>query len=217
VDYSGILSGYPDVTITATAAFDSPNAGARNVSVTYSISGPDAQYYIKPPDATLSGTISQKQLTITSQASKVTTSKVYDNSNTAAATRGDLGGVENSEGTSVIDVALASSTYNSKDVSTANTITLTYSMSGTGTGNYIAPAPFTVAGSITPQTLSVTDPTFQRDKEYDGNNAVSGGVAPGTLTGGLGDVGIMATGTYANKDVAVDGSGNPIAKAITVN
>jgi endo-1,4-beta-D-glucanase Y len=88
-------------------------------------------------------TVTQLQLTIADPS--VTTTKVYNNSTTAAVTAGSL---TNKVGSDTVTVS-ATAAYNSASVASANQITVTYSISGANAGNYIKPANYTVAGTIT--------------------------------------------------------------------
>ncbi len=63
---AGTLSGVQDgddVTVHAEGAYDTAQAGSRTITVTYSLSGADAPYYIKPVDTTHEGTITRADMT----------------------------------------------------------------------------------------------------------------------------------------------------------
>ncbi|MCL2845503.1 MAG: InlB B-repeat-containing protein [Chitinivibrionia bacterium] len=84
------------------------------------------------------------QLTMT--APTITTTKVFDETNSAEAEIGELTNLISGD---VVSVSILTSTYNSPNVSQANLITVVYQISGADMGNYTAPANFTIAGNIT--------------------------------------------------------------------
>jgi len=131
-----------DVSVSASASFDSKDAGAKQITVVYSISGTAANNYIKPVNYTVNGTINKLQLYIANPS--VTPSKVYDGTTTAVVTAGAL---SNKIGSDVVTVS-ATGAYNSANVAEANQITVVYSISGADADNYIKPVNFTIGGSI---------------------------------------------------------------------
>ena len=203
---SGIVSG-DVVTVIATAVYDNANGGtAKTITVTYSLSGGSASKYLAPvSDVVTTGIITTKALTVS--VPTLTASKVYDGTTSAVATTGTLSGVATGDDVSIT----ATSTYDNSNVGTAKTITVSYSLSGSASTNYTAPANYSVAtGVITTKALTVSTPTLTSSKVYDGTTAAA--VTAGTLSGVVsGDVvTIKATGAYDNSNVG-------IAKPITVS
>jgi len=78
-----------------------------------------------------------------------------------------------------VNVTVASATYDSAEVGTNKTITVTYSISGADADNYIAPADSTISGTITAQTRLSFDFTTNTDGIWDNNPLV--GTAPTAL------------------------------------
>ncbi|WP_145972675.1 YDG domain-containing protein [Acetobacterium woodii] len=185
------------VSVSAAANYtDSTVATGKTITVVYTIDGPDSGNYIKPVDDTsvTSGEISKKQLTIS--APSLTTTKIYDGNNTAAVTAGDLSGKVGSEVVSVTAVA----SYNSANAGNGKTITISYSISGTDSGNYLAPVNETSGGVITKKALTETDIVVSTSKIYDGttNATISNeGIYSGKV--GTDDVTVTPSATYASK------------------
>lgn len=192
----GIAEG-DTVTVTAQAAFAAADAG-ETVSVTLSgieLGGLDAYKYklSDSADYSIAGKITPVQLTVAD--TQVTLSKVYDATTTAAATIGEVTGVLQDDEAEVTVAAV----YNSKNVTEANTITVTYSVNN---ANYLAPVTETITQgvSITPKAITVTadnktktegdsDPAFT----YTADGLLSGDECTGALSREAGE----SAGTYA--------------------
>jgi gliding motility-associated-like protein len=84
--------------------------------------------------------------------------------------------------------------YNTKDVGTGKSITVVYTLGGSGAGNYTAPANGTLSGSITALQLTITSPIVTKIKFVDGNTSaqVEKGKLEGVLTGDNVDVTALA-------------------------
>ncbi|MGV8906725.1 MAG: YDG domain-containing protein [Acetobacterium sp.] len=145
----GLLTGAhasDDVNVKAVATYDTAAIGtAKIITVVYSLEGEDAGKYVKPVDyIATAGEITAAPLTIGDPI--LTLTKANDGSTTADAIIGSLTGIIIPENVSLSTV----STYDTADVGTGKTITVTYTLGGTDAGNYITPAAFTVAtGEIT--------------------------------------------------------------------
>jgi len=199
---SGIAEG-DDVTVTAVGTFDNKNVGeGKAVTVVYSLIGADAANYTKPADEYKSATISKKTLTVTGTTA---VDKVYDGTTAVVLTLGTVTGIETGDN---VTVAVLGS-FDNKNVGTNKDVPVSYSLSGTDSGNYAAPANETLHAAITQKALTVTDTTIQ-NKTYDGNTAAAAVV--GTVTGIVSgdDVTVsVASAVFdtntaaANKDVAV--------------
>ncbi|RZJ07638.1 MAG: hypothetical protein EOO54_23320, partial [Haliea sp.] len=135
--------------------------------------------------------------------------KIYDGSTTAAATLSGLTGLVGAETVT----ATADATFNSKDVATANLVTVNSATLADGTNgglasNYTITAGGTAVASITAKALTYS--TAAANKTYDGTNT-----AAATLNGLTGLVGAetvtaTANATFNSKDVAA-------ASLVTVN
>jgi hypothetical protein len=194
------------VTVNSTALFDGANGGlASNYSLAAGIT---ASAHITPKSLSTSGLTA-------------TTSKVYDG-NTGAAVAGapvldvsEAAGSGNAtDGRSFVGDAIfiggvPTATYNSKDVTSATSITFGgVSLSGTDRSNYSLTIQSPVAATVTPRALSAT--VSAPDKIYNGLTTATPSL---TITGGLvGAETVTATGaaTFNTKDV-------PTANLVTVN
>lgn len=197
------LVGSETIGATANAAFNSKDVNTANLVTVGSTvlangtNGGLASNYSLAGGQTASAHITAKALTGTASSG----SKVYDGTTAASVT---LGGVSGFVGNESVGVN-ATGTFNSKDVSTANLITvnsisLTDGANGGLASNYSFAGGQTIAASITPRTVTVT--ATASDKVYDGSRNASV-----TLTGLNGLIGnetlaSTATGTFNSKNVA---------------
>ena len=152
-------------------------------------------------------TITQRVLTMSGVAAQT---KVYDGTTYAdaaqfhAALNNVVAGEE-----SLVTATATGAAYNSKDVASANAVSYTLALRGTGAGNYRIANTVQGAGSITAKQLNLALTSGARfDKTYDGNANVTQSLAKGTnysLTGFIGTEGdhlalASATGTYTDKN-----------------
>ena len=179
-------------------------ASATTITGTYVLGGAAAgNYQLASSAFSMAGSITPKTLAIAT-AGTVTTSRAYDGGTAAAVlTHGALGGVIGSD---AVTLTLGSTQYNSKDVAAANTITGAYALGGAAAGNYqLASSGFSVAGSITPKTLSIaTAGTVTTSRAYDGGTAAAV-LTHGALGGVIGlDAVTLSLGStqYNSQDVA---------------
>nr|WP_319776408.1 YDG domain-containing protein [uncultured Sphaerochaeta sp.] len=194
------IQGTDDVRIRAQASYDSAGAGVNKpITVTYTISGPDAGNYIKPVDDTsYKGNITKKQLTVS--GTSVTANKVYDGNNTAQInSSGTLSGIVTGDSVTVT----ASAAYADKTVAIDKTITISYALSGADAGNYLKPvADSSYSGNITKKQITIAGTTITANKEYDGTTDVtvtSVGTSGGIVTGD--SVTVSAVAAYADNSV----------------
>ena len=214
VTFSGFtgLVGSETVTATGSGTFNSKDVATANVvtanstSLTDGTNGGLASNYSLASGQTATAHITPKALTATAAA----TDKVYDGNTSASVTFSGLMGFVGSE-TLTAD---GSGTFNSKDVATANLITvngtsLTNGTNGGLASNYSLASGQTATAHITPKALSATNVTAS-EKVYDGNTTAS--VALNGLTGMVGSETLTAdgSGTFNSKDVAT-------ANLVTVN
>ena len=167
---SGVLNS-DDVSLALGGTnYSDANVGtSKTVTGTYSLTGAAARNYILLSSKSFTGTaaITQKTLTVAT-AGSVQSTKTYDGT-TAAAVTGDgtLNGVISGDN---VTLALSGTTYGDKNVGAAKTVTGTYSLSGTGVGNYkLDSTAFTTTAAITPKTLTISAVTDT--KTYDGGTA----------------------------------------------
>ena len=187
-----------------TGVFDTANAGTGK-TVTVSLAGSDfaatgntvlGNYVLPTSVSGVIGVITKAPLS----ASVVASNKVYDGSTVAASTLVITGGLVGSETVG----ASASASFNSKDVLTANLVTVNSTALSNGTNgglasNYSLVAGETVAASITPALLSAS--VSAPNKVYDGTTTATPTL---TITGGLvgsETVNVSSTGSFNSKDV----------------
>ncbi|MDP4239248.1 MAG: MBG domain-containing protein [Bacteroidota bacterium] len=136
------------VTLNATASYSDASAGTgKTITVTYTLSGPSAGNYTAPADYTYSvdaAEIVRKQLAIAPPTA--VTVKVVDGNTSAVLTSiGDLQGVEPADIGNVRVMATAG--YDNAGAGTNKTITVVYTLTGSASGNYIAPADYVIHGA----------------------------------------------------------------------
>ncbi|WP_186893220.1 YDG domain-containing protein [Acetobacterium malicum] len=195
-----------DLFATATATYADEKVGSdKPVTLTYSLSGEDADNYLAPAgDTTQKSAITPLQLTLSGTAPSVATTKEYDGTTTTTITDQDVTVNNAINGEDV--KATATATYADKQVGAAKPVTLTYSLSGEDADNYLAPAADTTQKSaITPLqlTLSGAAPTVATTKIYDGTTTTTITAQDVTVSNAINgeDVKAMATATYADKKV----------------
>ncbi|WP_229522131.1 YDG domain-containing protein [Paenibacillus monticola] len=190
---SGVVSG-EDVTVSAVANYDTAVIGTnKTITVVYTLSGADAANYIAPVNYTVTtGEIDRDQ---------ITRSKVYDGTDIAAVTLGEVSGIIDGDDVTVNITAH----YNDIEVGTNKTITIEYTLSGVDAGNYNAPISYTVStGMITALQLKITPPVLTLSKRYDGSLAavVTAGSLVGVVQGD--DVTVSAMATYNDATIGTN-------------
>jgi hypothetical protein len=160
-------------------------------------------------DQTLQAAITPKTLTLTGVT---VASRDYDGSTTVDASQISsagvgLSGVINSDAVGV-NTGTISGTYNSKDVATATTASLSgFSLTGDKAGNYsLGGSSVDVVASITAKALTISGSTVA-DKAYDGNANATVTANSLNLSGLIGSetLGVSATGSFASQNVAYSG------------
>lgn len=147
---AGTLTGVKSgdlVGVSSMATYNDATVGAnKNITITYTLSGRDKNKYTAPVSETINtGEITKKQLTVIS--SNLTKTKMYDGNDTAGVTIGSLNGLIGNEDVSVAGNAK----YENTEVGTNKKITVTYTLNGVDSGNYIEPINMvTNDGVITP-------------------------------------------------------------------
>jgi hypothetical protein len=193
----GLVSG-DDLTVAATGAFDTKDVGVgKTVTLTSNYGGADLNNYTITDQATTSASITPKALTVSGISAS---DRVYDGGiaaavSTAAAT---LGGLVSGDDLSVA----ATGVFDTRNVGTGKTVTLTSSYGGADLGNYVITGQASTTASISARTVTVSGITAA-DKVYDGTLAAlvnSSAVTLGGLVSGD-DVGISTSGAFANRNV----------------
>ena len=230
----GVLTGFvvgEQVTSTiASANFVDKNVGNQTATVTYQLAngsnGLAANYSVA--DTTLTAAITPKNVSIAGLT--ITARKIYDSTTTAAITGAatllsqSTGSGNNADGKIytvdplVTLTGTAAATYDSKDVLTASTISISgLSLSGAGSSNYTL-LPLSQSGTITPKNLTMSGLTLvSPSKTYDGSTTATLQNATGTLQSSI----AVGTGTsgdgmpYTGDTVTL--SGTAAANYITKN
>lgn len=207
----GVVAG-DTVTVDAQASYAHKDAGVRNITVAYTLKGPDASNYITPSNTMAIGKIIPKQLTISAPSFPDGTDRAYDGRTTLPVRIGTVDGAITGDSLTVSAVA----TYTDKDIGNDKAITVTYAVDGPDSANYLAPvmdAKYTGSITIGP-SLTISDPIITVSKEYDSSD-VCQVTAGSSVTGIVGseDVRVLATATYDNKDA---GAGKTITVRYTL-
>ncbi|HKM06678.1 MAG TPA: YDG domain-containing protein, partial [Sphaerochaeta sp.] len=203
--------GSEDVSVTAAATYSDKTAGTgKQITVVYTLSGANADNYLAPTNAALTGTIQKKLLTATNIG--VTDNKEYDGTGNATITACTINGIVDADSITVQKTA----TYNSPAAGTNKPITVTYALTGADSANYQKPADSiaTATGEIVKKQLSVSGTTVA-SKNYDGTTTAVV-TAPGSLNGviGLENVSVTAAATYSDKTA---GTGKQITVVYTLS
>ncbi|MFA6696044.1 MAG: YDG domain-containing protein, partial [Sphaerochaeta sp.] len=174
------IQGTDEVIFTGTATYADKHAGiGKTITVTYTLGGADAGNYIKPVDVQVTGTILQKELTVS--GTDIVSSKVYDGLPTVSITDNGalVGKVSGDEVT-----AEASASYSNTDAGTGKPVTITYTLSGADAGNYLINDDVSKTANITKATYDMSTISFSNtEKVYDGN--VQSLQISGTLPAGV--------------------------------
>ena len=191
----GTLSGVEAgdlVTLTQSGNFATSHAGTGiAVSVSQSISSPDAGNYILTPTTGLTGTITPRTLSV----SYTGLSKIYDTSTLANVTTAD----DRLSGDSLTITRMAA--FTSASVGTGKAIQISnVSLSGGDAGNYTVSATGSAMADITPRLLVVTG-TSVATRDYDGSTTagLTGGVLQGLL--GTDQVNLVQSGSFGTKNI----------------
>ena len=187
----------PNANLLGTVGYSGGAQGALNVG-SYSITpsglySNQQGYIINYVGGTL--TVSPKSLTITGSSAA---DKVYDGNTSATITAGTLNGLVGGDTLSVS----ANGTFNSKNVTTANSVMAAYTLLGdTGLASNYSLANETLSAVITPKGLTVSGITAS-DKTYDGTQMATINVGDALLNGLIGEdsVSVSANGVFDNKN-----------------
>jgi subtilase family serine protease len=185
-------------------AYGSATFASKNVSSAIAISvggitmsgAAAADYTLANTTASASANITPVTLTGSISANN----KTYDGTTAATIATRTLSGVLGSDAVSLTG---GSGTFNTKDVATATTVTVTgLSLSGAQAGDYVLSNP-TETASATITAFSITGSITANNKIYDGTTSAT--IATRSLTGVLGSDAVTLAGgsaTFNSKDVA---------------
>ncbi|MGI6701758.1 MAG: YDG domain-containing protein [Christensenellales bacterium] len=192
-----------DINITHTAEYNSKDVfSANSITVTYYMDGDDADNYIAPDQYTIEDAVIYPLQLDTDGTLEVALSKEYDS--TTDATIINPGALKDVYPGDEVNFTLSAS-FNVKDT-TADKITVMYTLSGAHKDNYVAPVDVVIDEGIeiTPYALSISAPNDGEviSKVYDGLTDAE--IVPGELIGVfLGDeVGVTAEGEYSDINVS---------------
>ncbi len=130
----GLFSG-DAVTLAQTGAFDSRNAGTdKTVTVLNSLAGADlGNYTLATPVQSATASITPRAVSVSNVAAA---DKVYDGTTTAAMT-GLLSGLFSGDAVTLAQTGL----FDTKDIGSNKTVTVTHQLTGTDAGNYTLATP----------------------------------------------------------------------------
>lgn len=147
----------------------------------------------------------KKQLVIDSP--KVALSKIYDGTKTAKII--SLGVIQNIDSLYAGNVSInAIADYENSNAGSGKNVIVKYSISGSDSLFYSAPADDTIRGcNIVPKKLTISEPLVQLIKVYDGNttaNILKQGRLSDVLTVDTGNVSVTQTAFYDNSVIGTD-------------
>ncbi|WP_313056004.1 YDG domain-containing protein [Pseudomonas lopnurensis] len=202
---SGIIDG-DSVDVTGSGEFADKNAGfGKQVTVTYTLAGEDSgNYFVVDDTQPLSADIRAKVLQIVGSSAA---SKTYDGGTDAQVSVGTLAGVVDGDSVS----AAGSGAFADKNAGAGKQVTVTYTLSGEDSGNYLLLSQF-LSADILAKVLQISGTTVD-GKTYDGSTAAT--VNAGGLTGIIVDdsVTVSGGGTFANKNA---GAGKQVTVTYTL-
>lgn len=201
------------LSLTALWAGSSPSTKSTVTIFKYNTTYPAPNGSAAQPESNFSGlgnkilTAGKKQLTV---SGTIASSKPYDGTTTATLTLGTIDGINSSDVGNVTVVATGA--YENAGVGTNKNIAVSYSISGSAAGNYLAPVDTTLLnGIITKKPLTIGNPTFSLSKMYDGTTTAAV-TTLGSLNGVLPGESVVVSGTGAYATANAGGG-----KTITVS
>lgn len=201
----GLIPG-DNVTVTASAQFDNASVGTgKTITVSYSLAGSDTLNY----QTTLQEFVTDQgeiyatgpiQLLVTEPSLELI--KGYDG--TTAVSQPVTGTLIGLAAGAAVQVE-ATAVYENSQAGKGKKITVTYTLSGTDAGDYLAPPVYTVfTGEITPVQLTVSGTAVEKTKPYDGGTmaeVTAAGTLSGIVNGDEGRVELKAAATFEDKHV----------------
>lgn len=181
------------VNISGEAHYSDANAGLHKaVTVSFSISGPDAVFYAAPADTVIYADILPRRLEATETA--ISTGKTYDGNTSCEVT--DPGRLDTIlEGDTVWQTVTAE--YASRNFAYMIPVTVTHSLYGPQAANYYVEDAQHYFASIVRRHLTATEIALDKVKEYDGSDTVHVLGAPVLVPVVDGDnIGCIMTATF---------------------
>ncbi|WP_340032263.1 YDG domain-containing protein [Paenibacillus sp. FSL K6-1122] len=206
---TGVAAG-DHVTVSAAATYNDAIIGTgKTITVVYTLGGADAAKYIAPSNyTTQTGAITAAQLTIGEPM--LTVIEKTDGDSSVVVSSGSLVGVVPGEDVTVS----ADAVYDTTSRPNSALVTVAYTIAGTDSGKYIAPANntnYTVYVQFSVDTGTIID-LITTSKVYDGTLATT--ALAGSRVGSCGenkqgicpgdDVTVSASGVYDNENVGTN-------------
>ncbi|ETT51522.1 S-layer homology domain-containing protein [Paenibacillus sp. FSL H7-689] len=206
---TGVAAG-DHVTVNAAATYNDAIIGTgKTITVVYTLGGADAAKYIAPSNyTTQTGAITAAQLTIGEPM--LTVIEKTDGDSSVVVSSGSLVGVVPGEDVTVS----AEAVYDTTSPPNSALVTVVYTIAGTDSGKYIAPANntnYTVYVQFSVDTGTIID-LITTSKVYDGTLATT--ALAGSRVGSCGvdeqgicpgdDVTVSASGVYDNENVGTN-------------
>ena len=198
---TNVISG-DDLQLTASTFHfvSTQSATGINITTKYGLQGLSMTNYKITQPTTVSASILPKQISVT--LSTLVLSKIYDGTDKLTYKTGKIIGVLVSDSA---DVALnIVGKFDNALAGTNKNISLVYSLSGSKSANYIAPAYTNWVGEITPKRLTATVISLQKDKMQDGTTVakiLTTGQLVGLLPADQSSVSLLSTANYDNSNV----------------
>ncbi|WP_128113632.1 beta strand repeat-containing protein [Polynucleobacter necessarius] len=200
-----IAADVANVDLTQSGTFTQSKAGnAITVTINDSLSGPAASNYILTQPANVTANITPKVLTVTGTT---VANKVYDGSTVATVTGGSLVGVLSADAANVTLTKAGSTTANA---GTGIAVTITDSISGSSSANYVLTQPNGVIANITPAPLGITLAAL-----YSGSTTVT--PTSFTLTGLVNGETITGISSATVSNINVAGNAGNFVRSIVIS
>ena len=201
--YSGWKNGDNETVLdtkplAGTTVTNTTSVGVHANSITVS-GGLDNNYLFSYVTANFN--VSKAMLLIHANASN----KVYDGSNKATVTGGQLVGILNND---IVTLTLGSATFDNKLVETNKVVTVAGStISGTAAGNYSLTEVSGLSANITPKQLTIASTSVVKNKIFNNNTTAlieNIGTLQGIESDDLNSVNASAIANYNNKNAGTD-------------
>jgi hypothetical protein len=203
VQYAGLVSN-DAFSVAATGNFDSKNVGtAKTVTLSSTYSGADVGNYAVTDQTSTTASVTAKALTVSGITAA---NKVYDGNAVATVSTAGVqyAGLVSNDAFSVA----ATGNFDSKNVGTAKTVTLSSTYSGADVGNYAVTDQTSTTANVTAKALTMTGHAAQ-DKTFDGLNTAQ--TSLGNLNGLVGSETLLVSGSGTFDDANVG-----VGKTVTI-
>ena len=165
---SGAITGDFFFFIPSAAYLDANVGTAKQVVVTYRVTGTDASNYLAPATDSTSFTADITPKPIHIQGIAIDTTKIYDGTLTAQVTNHGMASVMDVLIFDTVMPVRATATYLDKNVGTDKPIIVTYQLRGPQAANYMGISDSSLVADITPRLISVSGTEIRLCKEVDG-------------------------------------------------